>query len=86
MFLHIGNNYMVQKAGILGIFDLDNATWSKWTRQALTMAEQSGEVVNAALEDIPNSFVLCAQAGRQVIYLSAVTAPTLQKRAEESQF
>ena len=84
MYVSIGNNCMVRKSDILGIFDLDNATWSKWTRKALNMAEQAGAVVNAALDEIPNSFVLCAQAGRQTIYLSALTAATLARRAEKT--
>lgn len=86
MFLHIGNNYMVRKTDILGIFDMDNATWSKWTRQALSMAEQSGGVINAALDEIPNAFLLCQEQNRQKIYLSMLTSATLLKRAEESVF
>lgn len=86
MFLHIGNNYMVRKADILGIFDMDNATWSKWTRQALSLAEQSGTLINAALDEIPNSFLLCQEQNQQKIYLSMLTAATLARRAEESVF
>lgn len=86
MFLHIGNNYMVRKSEILGIFDMDNATWSKWTRQALSMAERSGGVINAALDEIPNTFLLCQEQNQQKIYLSMLTAATLLKRAEESVF
>ena len=84
MYLSIGNNYMVRKADIIGIFDMDNATWSRRTRQSLSMAEQSGMVVNAALEEIPNAFVLCQEEGGQKIYLSALTAKTLHRRAEEA--
>ena len=86
MYLHIGNHFMVRKSDILGIFDMDNATWSRWTRDALNRAETAGEVVNGALEEIPNAFLLCQEKGKQKIYLSMLTSQTLMKRAEESVF
>ena len=84
MYLNIGNQISVRKSAIVGIFDLDNATWSRWTRDLLSRAERAGQVVNGAEEDIPNAFVLCEENGKQTVYLSALTAPTLQRRAEES--
>ena len=84
MYLNIGNQISVRKSAIVGIFDLDNATWSRWTRDLLSRAERAGQVVNGAEEDIPNAFVLCEENGKQTVYLSTLTAPTLQRRAEES--
>lgn len=84
MYLHIGNNFMVRKNTILGIFDMDNATWSRWTRDMLSQAEQAEELINAALDDIPNAFILCQENGRQKIYLSMLTAATLRNRASEN--
>ena len=84
MYLNIGNHISVRKSAIVGIFDLDNATWSRWTRDLLQQAEREGQVVNGALEDIPNAFLLCEESGKQTVYLSALTAPTLLRRAEES--
>ena len=86
MYLRIGNNFMVRKSAILGIFDLDNATWSHWTRKYLNGMETQGRVVNAAMEEIPNSFLLCEENGIQRVYLSMLTVQTLQKRAKESIF
>lgn len=77
---------MVRKTDILGIFDMDNATWSRWTRHALETAEQNGTLVNAAPDDIPNAFLLCQDRDEQRIYLSALTAATLTRRAEETIF
>ena len=42
------------------------------------MAEAEGRVFNAA-EDLPRSFILCADGS---IYLSGLNAATLQRRAE----
>ena len=83
MYLSIGNNYMVRKSDILGIFDMDNATWSHRTRAFLEKAEREGQVVNAA-SDLPRSFVVCRKGkGEQVVYLSQLSSATLKGRAEE---
>ena len=41
-YLHIGQNVMVPEKQIIGIFDLDNTSQSKWTRKFLADAEQEG--------------------------------------------
>ena len=83
MYLHIGNHYYVRKKDILGIFDMDNATYSHRTRETLNRAEKQGKVINAAEFEIPNSFLLCREGAETKIYLSMVTAHTLMKRAQE---
>ena len=35
MYLHLGQNVMVRDGDILGIFDLDNTSWSFRTRRFL---------------------------------------------------
>ena len=59
MYLHIGNHYYVRKKDILGIFDLDNVSYSYRTRDTLNRAEKEGKVINASEDEIPNSFLLC---------------------------
>ena len=83
MYLHIGNHYYVRKQDILGIFDMDNATYSHRTRENLNRAEKEGKVINAAEFEIPNSFLLCRDGDDTKIYLSMVTVQTLQRRASE---
>ena len=83
MYLHIGNHHYVRKQDILGIFDLDNASYSHRTRDTLNRAEREGRVINAAEDEIPNSFLLCKDGTETKIYLSMVTAQTLLKRAAE---
>lgn len=83
MYLHIGNHYYVRKQDIVGIFDMDNATYSHRTRESLNRAEKEGKVINAAEFEIPNSFVLCVEGEEKKIYLSMVTAQTLLKRVQE---
>lgn len=81
-YLHIGMNVMVEDKRIIGIFDLDNASTSKITRQFLQGVEQEG-VVQSACEDIPRSFVVCDHPyHRQIVYLSQINSRTLHKRAQ----
>ena len=82
MYLHIGQNEIVPKQRIIGIFDLDNTSTSRKTREFLNAAEEEG-VVQTACEDIPKSFVVCDHPyHRQIIYISQLNSQTLLKRAQ----
>lgn len=78
MYLSIGNDMAVRDSSIIGIFDLDNTSTSKRTRDFLARAEQEGEVVPC--DDLPKSYVLTAEYGFSRIYLTALSAATLEKR------
>ena len=64
MYLNIGGGFVVRYEDIVAVFDMDNSTWSRITRDALAAAEKRGEVVNAA-EDLPRSFILCSGGVRE---------------------
>ena len=83
MYLHIGNHYYVRKQDIVGIFDMDNATYSHRTRETLNRAEKDGKVINAAEFEIPNTIVVCRDGDSEKWYLSMVTVQTLLKRVQE---
>ena len=86
MYLHLGQNVMLPEAAVIGIFDLDNTTWSFRTRRSLERAEQEGRVV-AVGDDLPRSFVLSQEGdGPNLVYITQLTTATLQKRAEEDSF
>lgn len=78
MYLSIGNNMAVRERSIIGIFDLDNTTTSKKTREFLTAAEQEGQVVPC--DDLPKSFVVTAEYGMNRVYLTSLSASTLERR------
>lgn len=82
MFLHLGGGRLVRKCDVTGIFDLDITSQSHITRSYLAAAEKAGRVVNAA-EDIPKSFVVCRENGRDTVYLSQMSCQTLLKRSAE---
>ena len=82
MYLHLGNDAIVRKTEIIGIFDLDNTTQSARTREFLARAEKGNLIVNAAGAELPKSFVLCDGNEKQNIFLSQLNSSTLQKRSE----
>ena len=79
MFLHLGQDVMVAERDIIGIFDLENTTISKTTREFLNTAQARGEVVNV-LDDLPKSFILCQREGKRTVYISQISPATLEKR------
>ena len=81
MYLHLGKGTVISKDEIVAIFDLDQTSQSHITRKYLAAAEKAGEVINAA-EDIPKSFVVCADKKGRRLYLSQMAPATLLKRAE----
>ena len=78
MYLSIGNDMAVREKSIIGIFDMDNTSTSKRTRDFLSRAEQEGGVVPC--DDLPKSFVLTAEYGMNRVYLTSLGASTLEKR------
>ena len=78
MYLSIGNAMAVRDSSIIGIFDLDNTTTSKRTREFLASAEQEGCVVPC--DDLPKSFILTAEYGLERVYLTDLSTATLEKR------
>ena len=45
MYLHIGASVVIPERDVLGIFDLDNTTSSRITRNFLAQAQQAGQVI-----------------------------------------
>ncbi len=79
MYLHLGQETVVRTDTVVGIFDTDNATLSRHTRDFLTAAEKAGRVVSITCE-LPKSFVVCTDGEKQTIYLSQLSSATLRKR------
>lgn len=83
MYLHLGADTVVRSRHVIGIFDTDNTTLSRNTREYLSRAEKEGRVISITYE-LPKSFVVCVdEKGNETVYLSQVSAATLRKRAQE---
>ena len=80
MYLHLGQDTVVKFDSVLGIFDMDTSTVSKFTRDFLRKAEKDGNVVNVSYE-LPKSFVVCLENKKLKVYISQLSSSTLQKRA-----
>lgn len=81
MYLHVGSETIVSERNIIGIFDLENTSVSKFTRDYLRKKQEENRVVNVTNE-IPKSFVVCAEkSGRETVYLSQLATATLKKRS-----
>ena len=79
MYLHLGQDRVINFSDIIGIFDLDTATVSKKTRDFLANAEKKGNVINVTYE-LPKSFVVCSENGKTKVYISQLSSTTLLKR------
>ena len=85
MYLHLGEKTVVNTSYIIGIFDIENSSVSKDTRDFL---RDNGtgryRVVNVSYE-MPKSFVVCNDGGRtgeNTVYITQISAATLRKRLE----
>ena len=81
MYLHIGNGKTIKKDHIIGIFDMDNTTVSKNSRDFLAKAEKRGEVINVSYE-LPKSFIITSENKKNRVYISQISSSTLQKRSD----
>ncbi len=79
MYLHVGMDTVVPTRDIIGIFDMENTTVSKLTRQFLADAQKGGRVVNVTPE-LPKSFIVCVHAQQETVYISQISAATLRGR------
>ena len=78
MYLSIGNDMAVRESSLIGIFDLDNTTTSRRTREFLEAAEKEGQVVPC--DELPKAFLLTAEYGLPRVYLTALNVQTLERR------
>ena len=78
MYLSIGTDMAVRDSSIIGIFDLDNTSTSRRTRDFLAKSEENGDVVPC--DELPKSFILTSEYGFHRVRLTSLSAATLEKR------
>jgi extracellular matrix regulatory protein B len=81
MFLHLGENVVVPIKDIIGILDIETASYSSDTTQFLRMAEEDG-FVERVNNEIPKSCIVAEVNKKSKIYLSPISSSTLSKRTE----
>ncbi len=83
MYLHLGQEVVVRRQDIVGVFDMDNTTISPHTREFLNRAEREGRLTYVSY-DLPRSFTVCAPRNRRHadrVYVSQIAPATLKKRS-----
>lgn len=82
MFIHLGQDTVVNDKEVIGIFDIENTTISKNTRKFLNLSEKRKQVFNVSYE-MPKSFIVCSKGKKDIkVYISQISSSTLQKRSE----
>lgn len=80
MYLHLGQDTVINADDIVAMFDIDACTVSKKTRDFLARAQKEGEVVNVSYE-LPRSFVVCRRGDKTFVYISQLSTKTLSRRS-----
>ncbi len=81
MYLHLGNNTVVNTGNIIAIFDLESTSVSKYSKEFLKISEEEEFVKNVS-EEIPKSYILCDENGQSVVYITNISTKTLCGRIE----
>ena len=86
MYLHLGQSVVVPYRDVIGIFDMDNASWAYKTREFLDTAQEEGRVIWVC-DDLPRSFVVTDNGSENwQVYVSQLSSITLQGRMERNIF
>lgn len=79
MYLHLGQDVVVRSDDVIGIFDIENTSVSKITKEFLSCQEKQHCVVNVSTE-LPKSFIVCRSGEKVSVYISQISCATLKKR------
>ena len=84
MYLHLGNEVVVSKKEIVGIFDIENTSVGRITKDFLANASKNAQVISVS-EEMPKSFIICKDKKNKVtmLYISQISPATLKKRAQQ---
>ena len=85
MFLHVGNNKNIRTSSVIGIFDMDNTTIARQSRDFLAYAQKNNMVIDIC-DDLPKSYIVTNRNGDTKVYISSVSSRTIYKRAKSKHF
>ena len=86
MFLHLGSDVVVSLKEVIAIFDLDETSISKRTREFLDSSQKKGIGIDVSKYDLPNSYILCEKNNNTYLYIWPLSAHTLYKRAHDKNY
>ena len=79
VFIHIGNDVVVRREDIIGVFDMDNTTISRFSREFLANAQKTDRICDIC-DDLPKSYIATNYKGTNKVYISFVSSQTILKR------
>lgn len=81
MYLTLGQDVMVLKKDVVGIFDLDKIGVDNGTMEFLRKCEENKQVAVVG-DGIPKAFVLTNRKGKSFVYITTVSAASLKGRTK----
>lgn len=78
MYVYLGSDVVVERAEIVGIFDIERVTTDRYMKEYLKAVQKKGMVYYVSL-DMPKCFVVC----RDIVYVTNVSGDTIRKRFKE---
>ena len=79
MYLHIGQDFVINEQDVIGIFDFDNISTSQTTMDFLKSLEAYEKLISIS-DELPKSFIITAAGGEYIGYLSPLSSRTIQNR------
>ena len=80
MYIHAGNELVINTRDIIGIFDMDNTTVSRQGRRFLPESQDKGFIINAT-DDLPKSYVVTKRKNETKIYISSYSTQAMSRSA-----
>lgn len=85
MYLHLGNDAVIRSDEIVAVFDMDNTTIARQSRDFLAQAQKKGMITDIC-DDLPKSYIVTNSGGITKVYISSVSSRTIAKRAKSRRF
>ncbi len=82
MYIHLGSDSVVRADDIIGIFDIENTSVGKITKDYLSAAGKRKSAAYVSY-DMPKSFIITTRDGRERVYISPISPATLIKRSNK---
>lgn len=82
MYLHLGEDTVIEVKDIIGIFDLENTSASKDTKEFLRNKFNNMNIVTVSY-DMPKSYIVSKNDYYGLtVYISPISVATLRKRSK----
>lgn len=82
MYIHLGEDTVVRDSEIIGVFDIENTSVGKHTKNFLNRAGKKNNIYTVSYE-MPKSFIVCSSGNKETVYISQISAATIKKRSKK---